>query len=221
MEARTYLQNVPYLDRLDYVAPMNQEHAYALAVERLLGITIPRRAPAHPRALLRDRSAPVASAQRHHPGERRRRADAAAVGVRGAREADGVLRARERLAHARRLFPAGRRPRGPAAQADRRHLRLLRSVSQSLRRYRDAADRQPHLQAAQRRHRRRQARRRLGVGLLRRDGARLRRSVGPPQGPALRVLRGDGIRHSHRQERRLLRPLSHPHGGDAPVGRRS
>ena len=43
MEARTYLQNVPYLDRLDYVAPMNQEHAYALAVERLLGITIPRR----------------------------------------------------------------------------------------------------------------------------------------------------------------------------------
>ncbi|HXZ18027.1 MAG TPA: NADH-quinone oxidoreductase subunit D [Roseiarcus sp.] len=43
MEARTYLQNVPYLDRLDYVAPMNQEHAYALAVERLLGITVPRR----------------------------------------------------------------------------------------------------------------------------------------------------------------------------------
>src|SRR5580658_6811209 len=44
MEARTYLQNVPYLDRLDYVAPMNQEHAYALAVERLLGVSIPRRA---------------------------------------------------------------------------------------------------------------------------------------------------------------------------------
>ena len=44
MEARTYLQNVPYLDRLDYVAPMNQEHAYALAVERLLDITVPRRA---------------------------------------------------------------------------------------------------------------------------------------------------------------------------------
>jgi NADH-quinone oxidoreductase subunit D len=44
MEARTYLQNVPYLDRLDYVAPMNQEHAYALAVERLLGVAVPRRA---------------------------------------------------------------------------------------------------------------------------------------------------------------------------------
>ena len=43
MEARTYLQNMPYFDRLDYVAPMNQEHAFALAVEKLLGITVPRR----------------------------------------------------------------------------------------------------------------------------------------------------------------------------------
>ena len=43
MEARTYLQNVPYFDRLDYVAPMNQEHAYALAIEQLLGIAVPRR----------------------------------------------------------------------------------------------------------------------------------------------------------------------------------
>ncbi|MBI1866731.1 MAG: NADH-quinone oxidoreductase subunit D [Methylocystis sp.] len=43
MEARTYLQNVPYFDRLDYVAPMNQEHAFCLAIERLLGIEVPRR----------------------------------------------------------------------------------------------------------------------------------------------------------------------------------
>jgi len=43
METKTYLQAVPYLDRLDYVAPMNQEHAFALAVERLLGIDIPKR----------------------------------------------------------------------------------------------------------------------------------------------------------------------------------
>ena len=43
MEARTYLQNVPYFDRLDYVAPMNQEHAYALAVERLLNLEVPKR----------------------------------------------------------------------------------------------------------------------------------------------------------------------------------
>ncbi len=43
MEQKTYLQAVPYLDRLDYVAPMNQEHAFAMAVERLHGITVPKR----------------------------------------------------------------------------------------------------------------------------------------------------------------------------------
>lgn len=44
IESKTYLQSVPYFDRLDYVAPMNQEHAFCLAVEKLLGITVPRRA---------------------------------------------------------------------------------------------------------------------------------------------------------------------------------
>ena len=44
IEYKTYLQAVPYFDRLDYVAPMNQEHAFALAVEKLLGISVPKRA---------------------------------------------------------------------------------------------------------------------------------------------------------------------------------
>ncbi len=43
IETKTYLQAVPYFDRLDYVAPMNQEHAFALAVERMLNIEVPRR----------------------------------------------------------------------------------------------------------------------------------------------------------------------------------
>jgi len=43
MESRTYLQNLPYFDRLDYVAPMNQEHAWCLAIEKLVGCEIPRR----------------------------------------------------------------------------------------------------------------------------------------------------------------------------------
>ncbi len=43
-ETRTWLQNVPYLDRLDYVSMMCNEHAYCLAVERLLGIEVPLRA---------------------------------------------------------------------------------------------------------------------------------------------------------------------------------
>ena len=44
IEQRTYLQAIPYFDRLDYVAPMNQEHAFCLAIEKLLGIEAPRRA---------------------------------------------------------------------------------------------------------------------------------------------------------------------------------
>jgi NADH-quinone oxidoreductase subunit D len=44
MESRTYLQNLPYFDRLDYVAPMNQEHAWCLAIEKLTGVKVPRRA---------------------------------------------------------------------------------------------------------------------------------------------------------------------------------
>jgi NADH-quinone oxidoreductase subunit D len=44
IEYKTYLQAVPYFDRLDYVSPMCQEHAFALGVEKLLGIEVPPRA---------------------------------------------------------------------------------------------------------------------------------------------------------------------------------
>jgi len=44
IEYKTYMQAVPYFDRLDYVSPMNQEHAFCLAAEKLLGIEVPRRA---------------------------------------------------------------------------------------------------------------------------------------------------------------------------------
>jgi len=43
IEHKTYLQALPYFDRLDYVSPLNQEHAYALAIEKLMGIEVPRR----------------------------------------------------------------------------------------------------------------------------------------------------------------------------------
>ncbi len=43
LEHKTYLQGIGYFDRLDYVAPMNQEHAFCLAAERLAGIPVPRR----------------------------------------------------------------------------------------------------------------------------------------------------------------------------------
>jgi NADH-quinone oxidoreductase subunit D len=44
IEHKTYLQAIGYFDRLDYVAPMNQEHAFCLAAEKLLGLDVPRRA---------------------------------------------------------------------------------------------------------------------------------------------------------------------------------
>ncbi len=44
IEQKTYLQAIPYFDRLDYVSPMNQEHAFVLAIEKLLGISAPARA---------------------------------------------------------------------------------------------------------------------------------------------------------------------------------
>ena len=44
IENKTYIQAVPYFDRLDYVAPMNQEHAFALAIEKILKIEVPSRA---------------------------------------------------------------------------------------------------------------------------------------------------------------------------------
>ncbi|WP_192356103.1 NADH-quinone oxidoreductase subunit D [Mesorhizobium mediterraneum] len=43
IEHKNYLQALPYFDRLDYVAPMNQEHAFCLAAEKLLEISVPRR----------------------------------------------------------------------------------------------------------------------------------------------------------------------------------
>ncbi len=44
IEYKTYMQALPYFDRLDYVSPMNQEHAFALSIEKLMGLNVPERA---------------------------------------------------------------------------------------------------------------------------------------------------------------------------------
>jgi len=81
IEAKTYLQAIPYFDRLDYVAPMNQEHAFALAVEKLAGVSVPKRGQLIRVLYSEIRPHPIAPAQRHHPGARCRRADPAIVGL--------------------------------------------------------------------------------------------------------------------------------------------
>ena len=97
IEVRPYLQSIPYFDRLDYCSHADAgAQPSCSAVEKLLGIEVPIRAPVHPRAVRRDHPHPQPSAQRHHHGARRRCHDAAALDVRGAREADGVLRGASR-----------------------------------------------------------------------------------------------------------------------------
>jgi len=43
-ETKTYIQSLPYMDRLDYVSMMANEHAYCLAIEKMLGVDVPLRA---------------------------------------------------------------------------------------------------------------------------------------------------------------------------------
>jgi NADH:ubiquinone oxidoreductase subunit D len=122
IEHKTYLQAIPYFDRLDYVAPMNQEHAFCLAAEKLLGIEVPRRGQ-----LIRVLYCEIGRILSHLLNVTTQAMDAF-VGLRRARKADGVLRARVRLAHACGVFQDRRRAPGPAAEADRRYRRLVRSV---------------------------------------------------------------------------------------------
>src|ERR1043165_6644061 len=85
MEARPYQQTIPYMDRLDYVAPMNQEHAYCLAIEKLGGVEAAGRGAAvpgapDPPAVRGDRPDPTPPAERRAPGHGRGRAAPAALG---------------------------------------------------------------------------------------------------------------------------------------------
>ena len=218
IEHKTYLQAIGYFDRLDYVAPMNQEHAFCLAGEKLLELEVPKRAQ-----LIRVLYSEIGRLLSHLLNVTTQAMDVGALTppLWGFEEREKLMVFYERASGSRmhaKYFRFGGVHQDLPAEADRGHRRLLRHPPQGARRHRGAADRQPHLQAAQRRHRRGEPGGLLQVGLLGRDAARLGRGLGPAQGAALRVLFRARFRHPHRQERRQLRPLLHPHGGDAPVG---
>ena len=117
-EHRTYIQSLPYMDRLDYVSMMCNEHAYCMAIEKLLGIEVPLRAQ-----YIRVMFDEITRILNHLlwlgcAFARRRRDDDVPVRLPRARGPDGHLRGGVGRAHARRLLPAGRRlsrPAGPDA----------------------------------------------------------------------------------------------------------
>ena len=185
IESKTYLQAMPYFDRLDYVAPMNQEHAFALAVEKLLGIEVPRRGQ-----LIRVLYCEIGRLLAHLMNVTTQAMDVGALTppLWGFEQREKLMIFYERASGAR-MHAAYFRPGGvhqdlPQALVDDID-DLLRDFPQGARRYRQAADRKPHLQAAQRRYRRGQAGRRLELGLFGRHGARFGRGLGPAQEPAL------------------------------------
>ena len=116
IEYKTYLQAIPYFDRLDYVSPMCQEHAFALAIEKLLGLEVPLRGQ-YIRVLFAEITRILNHLITSPPMPGCRGDDALPVVVRGARAPDGVLRAGQRGAAACGLLPAGWRASGHAGRA--------------------------------------------------------------------------------------------------------
>ncbi len=182
IEQKTYLQAMPYFDRLDYVAPMNQEHAFCLAVEKLLGIDSAAARAADPRSLF----ARSVGCCRIFLNVTTQAMDVGALTppLWGFEEREKLMVFYER-ASGSRMHAAYFRPGGVHQDLPPKLIDDIEAFCDPFlkvgRRPRHAADRQPHLQAAQRRYRRRVAGRRLEVGLLRRDGARLGRGLGSAQ----------------------------------------
>ena len=177
IEYKTYLQAIPYFDRLDYVSPMCQEHAFALAVEKLLGIEAPPRAQ-----YIRVLFAEITRILNHLLNITAFALDVGAMTpfLWGFEEREQLMEFYERVCGAR-LHAAYFRPGGVhqdlPAGTGRRHLRLRRAASRRrIDDHRAPADRKPHLQAAHGRYRHRQR--------------RARRSIGASPGP---MLRGSGV----------------------------
>ena len=154
IEYKTYMQAVPYFDRLDYVSPMCEEHAFALAVEKLLGIEVPERGQ-----WIRVLFAEITRVLNHLLNVTTYALDVGAITPRlwGFEEREKLMEFHEAASGAR-LHANYFRPGGVAkdlpAGLEATDRRLGRDVSEVHRRPGRAADRQPHLEAAHRRYRR-------------------------------------------------------------------
>ncbi len=202
-ESKTYIQSLPYMDRLDYVSMMCNEHAYCLAIEKLLGVDVPVRAQ-----YIRVMFSEITRLLNHLLWLGAHGLDCGAMNIfiYCFREREDLFDMYEAVSgarmHAAYFRPGGvyrdlpdtmpqyRRQQDPQRQGDagaerqppglaaRLHRRLHAALPELRRRVRDPADRQPHLEAAHRGHRRGHARARAEPGLHRPDAARLAASRG-------------------------------------------
>ena len=218
IEHKTYLQAIPYFDRLDYVAPMNQEHAFCLAAEKLLGIAVPRRGQ-----LIRVLYCEIGRILSHLLNVTTQAMDVGALTppLWGFEEREKLMVFYER-ASGSRMHAAFFRIGGVHQDLPPK---LIDDIDAWCEPFLGVVADLERLLTGNRIFKQRNVD--IGVvslkqawewGFSGRDGARLGRGVGFAQGAALRMLRRDGFRYSDRQERRLLRPLLHPHGRNAPVG---
>ncbi len=209
-EHRTFLQSVPYMDRLDYVSMMCNEHAYVMAIEKLLGIDVPLRAQ-----YIRVMFDEITRILNHllWIGAHALDVGAMTVFLYAFREREDLMDCYEAVSGAR-MHAAYYRPGGvyrdlpdtmPQYEATRIHnAAATRDLNENrqgslldfiddftrrfpgvCRRLRNAADRQPHLEAAPRRHRRGDAGARTRTGLYRRHAARFGHRMGRAQEAAL------------------------------------
>ncbi len=154
IEYKTYMQAVPYFDRLDYVSPMCEEHAFALAAEKLLGIEVPERGQ-----WIRVLFAEITRVLNHLLNVTTYALDVGAItpSLWGFEEREKLMEFHEAASgarlHANYFRPGGVSKDLPAGLTDTDR-RLGRDVSEIHRRAGRTADRQPHLEAAHRRYRR-------------------------------------------------------------------
>ena len=189
IEYKTYLQALPYFDRLDYCSPLCMEHSYVLAIEKLLNLEVPLRAQ-----YLRVMFAELTRICNHMLNIGAHVMDVGAMTpnlwVFELRE--DCLNFFERASGAR-MHAAWFRPGGVHQDVP---LKLLTDIgdwvdtppARIVRRRDEPGDRQPHLQAAQCRYRRGGQGRRDRLGLFRPDDPRRGHRLGPAQDPALRCL---------------------------------
>ena len=185
IEYKTYFQAIPYFDRLDYVAPMNQEHAFCLAIEKLARVEVPRRG-----RLIRVLYCEIGRILNHLLNVTTQALDIGALTppLWGFEEREKLMVFYERASgsrlHANYFRPGGVHQDLPQALIDD-----IAAWCDSFIPVLDDIDRllteKPHLQAAQCRYWRGRAQGLPRLGLFRRHAARLRGALGSAQGPAL------------------------------------